>query len=492
VLAHRLSEDGSRRVGLVEAGGWPSDPDIADPLKWPALQNRHYDWAYRTVPQPFTANRIHEWPRGRIVGGSSCLHAMAHVRGHPTDFDAWREAGGDSWSYEALLPAFRRSERFSAFPHPHHGTDGPLPVYLPDEEVSPVVRAYIAAGQALGAPALPDHNSGNLTGTTPNSLTIRGGRRVSLADAYLTPDVLARKNLTVVTGCETERLVTEGGRVTAVLAVLDGETVHIEADRIILSAGAIGSPLLLMRSGVGPQEALKRAGIACRIESSEVGENLQDHLLGLGNVYQTRQPVPVSRLQHSESLMYLNSEDFARGEGSPDIVLACVVAPSIADGLQAPPFGSAFTILFGVTHPRSRGRLVPAGPGRNDPIIIDPRYLEHEYDRATFRKAFRAGRAVGHHPALNAWRAEEVQPGSAVQSERDIDDFIARVASTHHHPCGTCRMGSDGASVVDQDLRVRGLENAYVVDASIIPRIPSGPINAAVVAVAEHWSASHR
>ena len=163
----------------------PSDPDIADPLKWTMLQGRAYDWAYRTVPQPFTANRVHEWPRGKIVGGSSCLHAMAYVRGHPDDFEPWAQAGGERWSYRGLLPGFVRSEAFTAFDAPARGRNGPLDVYLPDAEVSPVVRAYIAAGRAMGVPTLTDHNSGELAGTSPNSLNIRDGKRLSVADAYL-------------------------------------------------------------------------------------------------------------------------------------------------------------------------------------------------------------------------------------------------------------------------------------------------------------------
>ena len=186
VLAARLSEDASCRVGLLEAGGMPDDPDITDPLKWPLLQGRKYDWDFVTEPQAGTAGRRHHWPRGRIVGGSSCLHAMAHVRGHPNDFDAFAAAGGPRWSYEGLLPAFRASERYSRGADALHGDSGPLDVFLPDTEVSPLVRAYIEAAQACGAPDLGEHNGRELAGTAPNALTIRNGRRLSVADAYLT------------------------------------------------------------------------------------------------------------------------------------------------------------------------------------------------------------------------------------------------------------------------------------------------------------------
>ncbi len=488
VVAARLSQDPACRVGLLEAGGEPDDPDIADPLKWPQLQGRPYDWAYQTVPQPFTDWRVHQWPRGRIVGGSSCLHAMAYVRGHRDDFEAWRDAGGDRWSFDGLLPAFKRSEAFAAFEHPSRGRDGPLDVFLPDEEVSPVVRAFIAAGRALGVPALRDHNSGNMTGTSPNSLNIRAGRRLSVADAYLSPEVRERRNLEVLAGCEVEHVLFEGDRAVGVAAAVHGKTLLYGAGRVILCAGAIATPLILMRSGIGDPAVLERASIPCRHESPEVGANLQDHLLGLGNVYRAKQPVPPSRLQHSESLMYLHSDDITRADGSPDMVLACVVAPSVADGLEAPPYGSAYTLLFGVTHPESRGTIRPSGPTRHDAPHIDPRYLDADHDRITFRKALKIARMLGEHPALAEWRDAEVLPGPQAQSDIDLDAFVARSASTHHHPCGTCRMGADALAVVDPDLRVNGFDDLFVVDASIIPRIPSGPINAAVVAIAEHWS----
>jgi pyridoxine 4-oxidase len=490
VVASRLSEDASCQVGLVEAGTMPSDPDIADPLKWTMLQGRAYDWAYRTVPQRFTANRVHEWPRGKIVGGSSCLHAMAYVRGHPTDFEPWASAGGERWSYSGLLPGFIRSEAFSAFEAPTRGRDGPLDVYLPDAEVSPVVRAYMAAGQAMGIASLSDHNSGELVGTTANSLNIRDGKRLSVADAYLPSEVLARPNLTLLTSHEVEHLVLDGNRATGVVVMCNGNAMTVSADRIVLCAGAVSSPLILMRSGIGDPDPLKRASIRCLADRRGVGRNLQDHLLALGNVYSTKKPLPPSRLQHSESLMYLHGGDPTRSTGSPDIVLACVVAPSAAEGLSAPPYGSAFTILCGVTHPTSRGRIAPSGPGRNDAPIIDPHYLETEHDRTVFRTALRTARAIGHHATLDEWREAEVLPGSPVQSDGDLDAFIARAASTHHHPAGTCRMGKDADAVVDPDLRLNGFENIFIVDASVMPTLPSGPINAATVAIAETWASS--
>jgi pyridoxine 4-oxidase len=485
VVAARLSEDPSLSVGLIEAGAMPSDPDIAVPAQWPFLQGRAYDWAYRTVPQPGTAGRAHDWPRGRIVGGSSCLHAMAHVRGHPDDFAPWAEAGGPGWSHEALLPAFRRSEKFSGGASAIHGDAGPLDVLLPDEQIHPLVRDYMAAGVTIGAPQLGDHNAGPLAGVAPNQLTIRDGRRLSVADAYLAP-VLGRPNLTLLTEILVHELVLQGGRARGVRITRDGAEEIVTADRIVLCAGAVASPLLLMRSGIGDPEILRGAGIACRHELPEVGRNLHDHLLAAGNVYHARRPVAPSRLQHSESLMYLHSDDPSRAEGAPDVVLACVVLPVVTEAFVRPEAGAAYTIMCGVTHPTSRGAIRPGGPSVADAPAIDPAYLSTEHDRRTFRAALRLARTVGQAGPLAEWSDGEILPGPGVEADADLDAFLARAAMTHHHPVGTCSLGP----VVDGSLQVRGIDGLYVVDASVIPSITSGPVNAAVIAIAESWAAS--
>lgn len=492
VIASRLSEDPACEVCLIEAGGMATDPDIADPLKWPTLQGRAFDWDFKTLPQPFTAGRVHDWARGRLLGGSSAINAMAHVRGHPDDFIPWAKAGGARWSYEGLLPGFMRSENFSGPASPERGTDGPFPVYLPGAEVSPLVRAYMAAGAGLGVPSLADHNGRELAGTAPNSLNISNGRRVTVSDAYLPQAVLARSNLTLLLGHEVEQLSFEGKRATGVIVAAGGVTKTLQANRIVLCAGAIATPLLLMRSGIGPRAVLADAGIACRHELPGIGDNLQDHMLAMGNVYRARKPVPPSRLQHSESLMYLHSEDITRSRGAPDIVLACVVAPAVAKAFTAPDYGSAYTFLFGVTHPTSRGTIRPAGPRSSDPPLIDPRYLETEHDRNVFRAALRTARLVGQQASLDDWRADELLPGPGAASDADLDRFIALAASTHHHPAGTCRMGADDGAVVDGDLAVHGLAGLSVVDASVLPTLPTGPIHAAVLAIAETWAGLQR
>jgi NAD(P)-dependent dehydrogenase (short-subunit alcohol dehydrogenase family) len=318
---------------------------------------------------------------------------MAHVHGHPADFDSWAAVGGPRWSHAGLLPGFRRSA---------------LPLLHPDAEVSPLARAYMAAGRAIGAPALESHNGDQIAGTTPNTLTIRQGRRVSVADAYLTH---GRQTLQIDTGTVVERLLTDGQRVRGAL-VRSGSTLReLHADTVVVCLGAIATPLLLMRSGFGDPAELSRFGIATVQALPEVGRNLHDHLLAAGNLYAARQPVPRSRLQHSESLMYLHSDDPGRADGVPDCVLACVVLPSVSESFARPQAGCAYSLVFGVTHPTSRGAIRLGGAHAAGAPIIDPAYLTTEHDRRTFRAALQLARAVGHAEPLDEWREREILPG---------------------------------------------------------------------------------
>jgi len=483
LLAARLSEDPARSVLLIEAGDEATDPDIWNPAAWPALQGRSYDWDYRTEPQTGTAGRVHSWARGRLVGGSSCLHAMGYMRGHPEDFAPWAEATGSSrWSWKGLLPAFEANENRET----PGLTGGPLPVYRTDADISPLTRAFIAAGSALGLPRLNGHNDGEMIGVTPNSLNIRHGRRVTVADAWLTPAVRARNNLRILTGALARRFVQGANRVRHLeVAGRDGLT-RISADQVFLCAGALESPALLMRSGIGPSEVLNAAGVDCLVDMPDIGRNLHDHLLGAGNVYSTRKPLPPSRLQHSESMAYMRAGDFT-GTGHPDIVVGCGVAPIVSECFPQPETGTAYSLLFGVTHPTSRGSLRITGPETGDRLIIDPAYLQTDHDRDMFRKALEAARTIGHTQELAEWRDRELYP-APLKTRAEIDDFITKAVITHHHPCGTCRMGTDDAAVVGPDLRLRSIDNLYVVDASVLPSLTAGPIHAAVLAIAETFA----
>lgn len=487
LLAARLSEDPARKVLLIEAGEEATDPDIWNPAAWPALQGRSYDWDYRTEPQAGTAGRVHHWARGRVMGGSSCLHAMGYMRGHPRDFAAWVEATGDSrWSWDELQAVFRAIENRSPAGDGSDPQAGPLRIYRPNEEVSPLARAFIEAGAALGLPRLDGHNDGEMIGVTANSLNICDGRRVTVADAWLTPAVRARDNLDILTGARARRIVLDGNKVGHVEILGRDGPIDIHADTVIMCAGALESPALLMRSGIGPQDILDAAGVDCLIDTPDVGRNLQDHLLGAGNLYSTRKHLPPSRLQHSESMAYMRAGDFT-ATGQPEIVVGCGVAPIVSERLSAPDAGTAFSLLFGITHPTSRGRMHISGPELGDRLIIDPAYLQTGQDRELFRKALEAARTIGHSDELTEWRERELQPG-ALNSPAEIDDFIANAVITHHHPCGTCRMGNDATAVVNPDLRLKSLDNLYVVDASVIPSLTAGPIHAAVLAIAETFA----
>jgi len=490
VLANRLSADPSRRVLLLEAGTRVTDPDMRRPELWPFIQHRSYDWDYRTTPQPGLGGRSLEWARGRGLGGSSLLHANAHMRGCRADFDRWVAAtGNERWSWDALLPFFIGMESFSGGADAVHGADGPLPVLLPGPDlVSPLTQDYIAGWESLGVPRIPDHSGGEMLGTTPNSLTIRGGERVTVADAYLDPAV-DRSNLSVLTGVLVHRLAIRDGRVTGAVVSVDGQTMTIAADTVILAAGSIADPLLLMRSGVGDPDVLAAAGVATTTESRGVGKNLHDHLLGAGNLYRSARPVPPTRLNLSESMSYQSASDLTARSGPADIVVGCVVAPSHSESftVDVQP-GGAYSLLFGVTNPTSRGELRISGATIDDKPIIDPNYLDTAHDRELFRVALERARMVGQSDALADWRGEEVLPGPGVSAGADLDAFIAAAAITHHHPVGTLSMGAGDAAPVTPDLAFRGIAGLHVADASVIPSITAGPVHAAVLAIAESFA----
>jgi choline dehydrogenase-like flavoprotein len=255
---------------------------------------------------------------------------------------------------------------------------------------------------------------------------------------------------------------------------------------VVLAAGTIGSPMLLLRSGVGPADELRSLGIPARHDMPGVGRNLHDHLLSGGNVYRSRRPVPPSKYQNSESLMYLPRNGAA---GAPELVLACVVAPVVTEQFTAPAFGEAYTLMFGFTHPKSRGTIRLASADPEAPPLIDPNYLAEAYDRDCYLDALEVARAVGGAAAMAEWRAEEVHPGPGINDTASKRDFLEKAAFTHHHPVGTCRMGTGENAVVDFELmRVRGIEGLSVCDASVIPEITTGPVNAAIVAMAERLS----
>ena len=349
VLAARLSERPGLRVLLLEAGGEPANPDIADPAAWPLLQGSKIDWQYTTVPQAGTQGRAHPWPRGRAVGGSSAMHAMGHVRGHPRDFDRWAEAGATGWDWAGLRPYFIRSETSPFAPEDGYGGEGPVRLCQPARP-HPLSLAHCRAGVELGLRPIRDHNGPELTGPTLNTLTIVDGRRQSVADAYLTDAVRARPNLALRTGLLVDRLAfDDDGRATGVHALEGSTAQRFDARRaVVLAAGVIGTPSILMRSGLGPGAALRALGIAVRRDVPGVGRNLQDHLLAAGNLYRARKPLPPTTTQHSESLTYIHASG-QTPEDAPDLVVACVTLPVVSETLartiHVPAPGAGYTLM---------------------------------------------------------------------------------------------------------------------------------------------------
>lgn len=507
VLASRLSEKPKLRILLVEAGQEPTDPRIADPASWPLLQGTAVDWDYGTTPQPDMAGRAHPWPRGKVVGGSSAIHAMGHMRGHRADFDAWVEAGATGWGWDDLLPYFIKSESspFADRADPAsawYGSNGPIHLEQPAEP-HPLTQAHRAAGAALGLAPLRDHNGPDgMAGPTLNTMTIKDGKRQSVADAYLTPAVRARANLDVRTGVHVDRLLISADRIVGIRALRDGAPIELEARHgVVLAAGAIASPLILMRSGLGRGDDLKAAGIDVVRDIAGVGGNLQDHLLSAGNVYRSSRSVPPTGTQHSESLTYIHAQDQHRSE-APQLVVGCVTAPIVSDALAgevaalAP--GEAYTLMFGITHPRSRGRMQITSADPCAKPVIDPAYLSDQTDRQHFLQALDWARALGAADAYGDWRDRELLPRQ--QDMEDVESrlaFIERAAFTHHHPVGTCAMGTcahgagamgTGNAVVTPQLELPDLGGLWVCDGSVLPSLTTGPVNAAIVAVAEKAS----
>lgn len=511
-LANRLTEDGDTRVLLIEAGGWDRDPWIHIPLGWgKILQHRLHDWGYFGEPEPNVGGRAVECARGRVIGGSSSINAMAYVRGHPSDFDRWAAAGLEGWSYAKALPYFRRQETWEGGADFYRGGDGPMTVRTSRYE-DPMVEAYIAAGQAAGHPITDDYNGARQEGFGRIQTTIRGGRRCSSAVAYLRP-ALGRRHLTVVVKALTHRVLLEHGRATGVEYEVGGRIVRAMADReVILAAGTINSPHLLMLSGIGDPEALSAAGIETQVALRGVGRNLQDHLIAAAS-YTRKEPGPFQRNMRLDRIALALARAQLTGRGfatdlpsgvmaflktdsslaAPDTQLLFHAGP-LAAGPYLPPFRKAFADGFScrtvLLRPESRGRLALADADPATPIRIHWNFLATDGDKAAIRRSFRAMREIAVQGPMRGFLGEEIVPGDGNDGDAAIDAHIRATAITAHHPLGTCRMGRDpdDGSVVDPQLMVHGVAGLRVVDASVMPDMIGGNINAAVVMIAERAS----
>ncbi len=506
VLASRLSEHPDSRVLLLEAG----PPDTADEIHIPAAVNllfkTAYDWNYQTIPQDRAGGRSIYWPRGRVLGGSSSINAMIYVRGSRHDYDSWRDDYGcEGWGYTDLLPYFLRAESNSRGASAYHGASGPLSVQ--DLKFrSSLTGDFVAAARNYGLPANDDFNGPEQEGVGYYQVTQKAGRRWSAADAYLHP-AADRPNLTVFTDALVTGIEIEAGRATAVRYLRRGveEVARAEAE-IILSAGAIGSPQLLMLSGVGPAEHLHEHNIAVMAENPGVGSNLSDHpiVTAMWSAPKTRSlwekagPRNLARWQMTHSgPMTTNIAEaggFSRTDPAlvaPDIQWHVLPVPYIDGGL-ADPASRALSMLITLVSVGSRGkiRLRSADP-RHKPLI-DPSYLSDIDDLDPLIKAIGMAREIAATKPLSKELKAELAPGPAVRTDADLREWARGNLSTIYHPVGTCAMGGDSrvaasklASVVDTQLRVRGVERLRVVDASVMPTVPRGNTNAPTIAIAE-------
>ena len=478
VLASRLSENPDVTVLLLESGGRDDHPDLAVPPAWPSLWGSNVDYSYNTVPQKAAGGGAHNWPRGHTLGGSSSINAMVHLRGHRNDFDTWAQVAGESWSYDAVLPYFMKSETVVGGDPKVRGDKGPLRP-APSSSPNPVSRTFLDAATEAGHPITDDFNGTEQEGAGWHDLAISDGARLSVASAYLTPVEAHRPNLTVSTGSRAQRLVVEDGRCVAVRYRRDGEPMTASARQdVILSAGAVDSPRLLLLSGIGPAEELQELGIPVVHDLPGVGRNLHDHPL-CSVVYEAAQPIPPASTNHAEVSMLWRSDDELDG---PDMQLMFIHVPFHQPTLVAP----SNSITFGVTTvPDSRGNVRLATADPDDLPLIDPAYLTAPSDVDRLVDAIAVARNIAATDAFAAWGLTEVLPGVEVDSVAALRDYVARGTGTYYHPVGTCAMGTGPESVVGPDLRVHGIDGLRVVDASVIPRVVCVNTNAAAVMVAE-------
>ncbi|SDC88764.1 GMC family oxidoreductase [Actinokineospora iranica] len=496
VLAARLTEDRDVTVLLLEAGGEDDADEIRVPAAFPALFKTKWDWNYETVEQKHMDGRKSYWPRMRALGGCSSMNAMIYIRGNRADFDTWRDAhGATGWGYDDVLPYFVKAEGNTRADGPLHGADGPLRVedcrYT--HELS---RAWVDAAVAAGFKPTDDFNGSDQDGVGVYQVTCRRGRRWSTADAYLRP-ALTRPNLVVRTGAHTTRVLLDGPRATGVEYLRHGETRTVRAEReVLLSGGAINSPQLLMLSGIGPAEHLREVGVEVAVALPGVGANLHDHpaapviwtTRGTSDLVDFATPGRLLQWQAAGRGPLTSNIGEAGGFLRTDAVLDApdiqfIVAPTMFyDNGVHEPVGRGFTSAAIHIAPRSRGALRLASADPRWRPLIDPAYYADPSDLDTMVAGCRTLQEIAANSPLRRFLAEPFLPAA---TDTDLADHIRRYSQTLYHPVGTCSMGTDDNAVVDPALRVHGVDNLRVVDASVMPMIPRGNTNAPTIMVAE-------
>src|ERR1700730_9955368 len=507
-LAGRLSEDADVRVLLLEAGGSNRDPRIDIPLAWGQIyEQRLHDWMYDCEPEENVNGRAVECARGKVIGGSSAINAMAYVRGNRADYDHWAARGLPTWSYAHCLPYFRKQESWEEAASTYRGGDGPLTTRFSTYR-DPLVDASTHAVVSAGFELTDDFNGAQQQGFGQSQYTIRGGRRCSCAVAYLYP-ALRRKNLPVATHVLATRVLFAGNRATGIEILQGGHRRIVRADReVILAGGVINSPQLLMLSGIGDPEELGAQQIPIKVALKGVGKNLQDHLSVLV-VFARKEPGPFPEMLRYDRLLVECAKTYLFGNGFandlpvglmgfiksspdaplPDLQMITAAAPLTAKPYwpSQQPFPDGWGCRVVALRPESRGWLQLASADPTKALRIHQNFLKAQNDLKVLRAGVRIFREIAHQKSFDRFRGPEILPGAAKTGDADIDALIRATAVDVHHPLGTCRMGpaSDPTSVVDAELRVHGVEALRVVDASVFPDIVGGNINAPVVMIAE-------
>ena len=507
VLADRLTESGEHSVLLLEMGGSDKSIFIQMPtaLSYP-MNTEKYAWQFHTDKEEALDGREMHCPRGKVLGGSSSINGMVYVRGHACDFDEWQEHGAKGWNYQNVLPYFKRAESWKGGADTYRGGEGPLATNNGnDMTMNPLYQAFIDAGAQAGYGQTDDYNGYRQEGFGPMHMTVKDGVRASTSNVYLRR-ALKRPNLTLKTGVLTKRVLFEGKRASGIEYRLNGQVTQTYANKeVILSAGSIGSPTILQRSGIGPKEVLDKAHVPVLQELPGVGENLQDHL-EVYFQYWCKQPVTLnSKLDliskgmigtrwilfkdglgatnHFESCGFIRSR---AGLKWPNVQYHFLPAAMRYDG-QAAVDGHGFQVHVGPNKPESRGRvwIETSDPEANPRIQFN--YISTEQDKQDWRDTIRLTRELLQQPALDPYRGEEIQPGVAVQTDEQIDQWVKENVESAYHPSCTCKMGAadDPMAVLDEECRVQGVEGLRVVDSSIFPTIPNGNLNAPTIMVGE-------
>ena len=472
VVARRLVDSGGR-VLLLEAGGPDENPAIHDPGRLHELWLSEIDWAYETVPQQHAHGRRLAWPRGRVLGGSSCLNAMIWVRGAPQDFDTWAYLGAEGWAWEDVLPVYERIERRDA--------GGPGTVRLLTSFEPDAIHVSITeAAQECGIPFNPDYNRDSQDGVSFMQLCIEDGVRHSTAAAYIRP-VESDPNLELFTGATARRLLFEGIRCVGVEWSEGDRVERAYAGEVVVCGGTIGSAQLLLLSGVGPADHLRALGIDVVAELPGVGENLHDHLIS-PVIFTAEQEVgpPSPGLPACQTHLFWRSRP---GLPVPDIQPIHFMVPMYEPWMDGPENG--FTLMGGMVRPVSRGSLRLTGTAPEDPVALDPNILACEADLESLVAAVELCRRIGGAAALREWGAVERYPGPTVGGPDALRQYVLATAITYHHQVGTCKMGTDAAAVVDPHLRVHGVAALRVADASIMPTVTTGNTNAPSIMIGE-------